>query len=166
MSNFLIKLTPVDKFFFGGDMAFYVEGDESHNDNYGTYFVESSMFPQQTSLLGMLRFLLLRGDPSLFDGSRIIPGKEDEVVKLIGASSFQVRNQGRDTSVFGKIRNIHRCFVLCTGADGSEHPLDFLGFDHEFGGRTLSESRRNILRRQAAVRTDAVRRCSLSPGKM
>ena len=131
MSNFLITLTPVDKFFFGGDMTFYVHGETGHNEKFGTYIIGSAMFPQQTSLLGMLRFLLLRSDKSLFDGENIISGKASQVADLIGASSFAVKNGGKDDSCFGKICRLHRCFVRCEEKDGTVRNLDFMGFDHD-----------------------------------
>lgn len=133
MSNYLITLTPVDKFFFGGDMTFNVHGDAKHNEKFGTYIIQSAMFPQQTSLLGMLRFLLLRSDKSLFDGQSIIPGTSADVADLIGPTSFAVKNGGKDDSCFGKIQKLHRCFVRCKDSD-SVHNLDFLGFDHDVCG--------------------------------
>lgn len=134
MSNYLITLTPVDKFFFGGDMTFNVHGDADHNEKFGTYIIRSAMFPQQTSLLGMLRFLLLRSDKSLFDGQSIIPGTSAKVTDLIGPSSFAVKNGGKDDSCFGKILKLHRCFVRCNDSQGLVHNLDFLGFDHDVYG--------------------------------
>ena len=133
MSNYLITLTPVDKFFFGGDMTFNVHGDADHNEKFGTYIIRSAMFPQQTSLLGMLRFLLLRSDKSLFDGQSIIPGTSAKVTDLIGPSSFTVKAGGKNDSCFGKILKLHRCFVRCKDSD-SVHNLDFLGFDHDVCG--------------------------------
>lgn len=137
MNNFLVTLTPVDKFYFGGDMTFEVKGADGHNQMYASYIIESSMFPQQTSLLGMLRFLLLRNNPELFDGTRIIKGKEDVVADLIGPASFKVINNGKDKCQFGQIEEIHRCFVRCVEHQKNQdvvHDLDFLGFDHEFSG--------------------------------
>lgn len=136
MSNYLITLTPVDKFFFGGDMTFNVHGDTAHNEKFGTYIIASAMFPQQTSLLGMLRFLLLSSDKSLFDGQSIIPGKSAQVTGLIGPSSFAVKNGGMDDSCFGKIQKLHRCFVRCKDSKGSVHNLDFLGFDDDVCGES------------------------------
>lgn len=89
------------------------------------------MFPQQTSLLGMLRFLLLRSDKSLFDGQSIIPEMSANVTALIGPSSFTVKAGGKNDSCFGKILKLHRCFVRCEKKDGVVHNLDFLGFDHD-----------------------------------
>lgn len=104
MSKYQITLTPVDRFFFGGEMTFKVEGKESFNERYSSYIIRSSMFPQQTSLLGMLRFLILRnaGDEFFKDG-RI--QDKDKAKKLIGAQSFSVNNN-HDKNDFKKIKGI------------------------------------------------------------
>ena len=140
MSKFLITLTPIDRFFFGGDMTFNVEGDEKHNEDYSSYIIKSSLFPQQTSLLGMLRFLLLRNEPELFDGSCIISNKVKEVESLIGPSSFSMKDSGKSVNDFGKIKSIHRCFVRCTDKDGKIHDLEWQGFDTAFKGNTVTDT--------------------------
>ena len=62
--TYLVTLKPIDKFFFGGDMTFAIpEGNKERkeaNRSFSSYIIRSMPFPQQTSLLGMLRFLLLR----------------------------------------------------------------------------------------------------------
>lgn len=59
MSNettYLIKLRPRGRFFFGGDRAFTATGE-------AVYSAESLYFPQQTALLGMLRYAMIRQNP-------------------------------------------------------------------------------------------------------
>lgn len=77
--KYKITLTPVDKFFFGGDMTFQVGTNEkdSFNEQFSSYIIRSAMFPQQTSLLGMLRFLILRnsGEEIFKDGRITDTGK-------------------------------------------------------------------------------------------
>lgn len=93
------------KFFFGGDMTFTVNGLET---DYTSYIIRSNKFPQQTSLLGMLRFLILRNDPKVFDGSsQNITDREGAKV-LIGAKSFELSGSKGD---FGVIKNISPCYV-------------------------------------------------------
>ena len=53
MTTKLIKLTPLGEFFFGGDVTF-------GKANKRSYYVQSRRFPQQTTLLGMLRYELLK----------------------------------------------------------------------------------------------------------
>ena len=124
MSRYLVKLKPIDKFFFGGDMTFAIPagGDERKkaNERFSSYIITSGRFPQQTSLLGMLRFLLLRNSAFFKDG-KILEGKENEVEELIGKRSFMVQE---GTGDFGQIKALSACFLM----NGQEHyylaPLD------------------------------------------
>lgn len=117
MSKYLVTLKPVDKFFFGGDMTFEVAGKGEHNKKFKSYIIESAMFPQQTSLLGMMRFLLLRKS-SYFENGRITD--KDGAARLIGEHSFEVN----DTDRFGKIMSLSGCFIRDRkkGADYSFAP--------------------------------------------
>lgn len=106
MSNrYLISLKPVGKFFFGGDMSFTVNGEKSE---YSSYIIKSNKFPQQTSLLGMLRFLILRNDSSVFDTSTQSITDRVAAEKLIGKSSFDPSGSG---SSYGVINGISECFL-------------------------------------------------------
>ena len=111
MSKYQITLTPVDKFFFGGDMTFQVGTDENSefNSQYKSYIIQSSMFPQQTSLLGMLRFLILRnaGEDVFKDGKIVNKTKANEI---IGGRSFMV-NYNND---FKSIKNLHHVRIRKT----------------------------------------------------
>lgn len=128
MSKYRITLTPVDKFFFGGDMTFQVGVKEfpknwkeladekekarikeqvEENTRYSSYIIQSSMFPQQTSLLGMLRFLILRnaGDEIFKDGQIV---DKTTAKKLIGERSFMV-NQNNDFKTIKNLSHIRIC---------------------------------------------------------
>lgn len=123
MSKYRITLMPIDKFFFGGDMTFQVGNNEkdSFNQQYSSYIIQSSMFPQQTSLLGMLRFLILRNaDKSIFAANKIVDKKA--AAALIGGSSFKVNNDNEKNS-FGVIKGISRVGVLRDGKELVFAPL-------------------------------------------
>ena len=109
MTRYTISLTPVDKFFFGGDMTFPVGNDEKDefNSRFASYIIESARFPQQTSLLGMLRFLILKHSPFFEDG-HIKSDAKDEAAKLIGPAGFRV-NDGHQANSFGIISKITAC---------------------------------------------------------
>jgi len=96
MANYQIKLTPVDTFFFGGEK--HTEQDRKLETN---YFVESNLYPQQTTLLGLLRYYLLLKNPSVFQNNRITDKKE--AAKIIGSSSFDYNSPPKD---YGKISSI------------------------------------------------------------
>ncbi|WP_028668752.1 type III-B CRISPR module-associated Cmr3 family protein [Runella zeae] len=82
MSNettYLIQLRPRGRFFFGGDRAFTATGE-------AVYSAESLYFPQQTALLGMLRYAMIRQNQKAaigqgFDHS-VEPQDWGEILKL------------------------------------------------------------------------------------
>lgn len=128
MSKYLITLTPTGKFFFGGDMTFMIGDDEkdTYNEKYSSYYIKSSHFPQQTSLLGMLRFLILKNDAKAFDVSKNKIINPTEAKTLIGKEGFRVEGGNRN---YGKINTIGPCFIM----DGDEPVvLDCLGHEYDF----------------------------------
>lgn len=128
MSKYLITLTPTGKFFFGGDMTFMIGDNEKdlYNEKYSSYYIKSSHFPQQTSLLGMLRFLILKNDAKAFDVSKNKIIDETEADTLIGKEGFRTEGENRK---YGKISAIGPCFIM----DGNEPvELDCLGHKYDF----------------------------------
>lgn len=128
MSKYLITLTPTGKFFFGGDMTFMIGDDDKskYNERYSSYYIKSNHFPQQTSLLGMLRFLILRNDAKAFDFSKNKIIDADEAKKLIGEEGFSDEGENRE---YGKIIAVGPCFIM----DGNEPvDLDCLGHEYDF----------------------------------
>ena len=114
MNKYLVKLTPLGKYFFGGDMTFK-SGRKKDNDDekYGSYIIHSFKTPQQTSLLGMMRFLLLSNDGNAFDVENNRIKNKDKADTLIGEKSFCV-SEGHKANNFGKIGRIGPCFLYNT----------------------------------------------------
>lgn len=135
MSKYLVTLTPTGRFFFGGDTTFEIGNDmedasnkaasqtnsdekstveterKKHNEKFSSYIIHSSKFPQQTSLLGMLRFLLLAGkENTIFDRNSQKVVDKNEAKLLIGEKSFCVNSDHAQNS-FGKIQYISPCFL-------------------------------------------------------
>ena len=101
MSTYLIKLTPLDKFFFGQKKTF---GDDNAN-----YFVYSSHFPQQTTLLGLLRYQLLQiAGEEIFKDNKI--QDEHKAGELIGKQSFSPFV--KDKLQFGIIQSLSPVFII------------------------------------------------------
>lgn len=128
--NYLVKLTPTGKFFFGGDMRFGINGKE---EKFSSYIIESSKMPQQTSLLGMMRFLLLSKDETLFDVKENCIKEdvsEESLKNLIGVSGFSVsenknvNNENKDEYKFGKIKSLGPCCVYKDGKRYYPAPID------------------------------------------
>ena len=128
MSRYLITLTPTDKFFFGGEMKFSIGGQKDRN---ASYIIKSNYFPQQTALLGMLRFLILRTS-EYFSNGEIVEQMKENVKALIGEKSFSV-NEGHDKNDFGAIESITGCFIQMQKSEEKEWiKLEPAGYDTEF----------------------------------
>ena len=112
MSKYIVKLIPTGRFFFGGDMTFELSGQAKHNEKFSSYIIRSLKFPQQTSLLGMLRFLLLSNDQDVFESDKIKDTGKAEA--LIGKKSFTINEPNHEANKFGKIQSVGTC-CLCKG---------------------------------------------------
>jgi len=124
MSKYIVKLIPTGRFFFGGDMTFEVPGQAKHNEKFSSYIIRSLKFPQQTSLLGMLRFLILSNDEDAFNAATQKIDDKKKAEELIGKKSFTV-NEDHAVNEFGKIQRLGTCY-LCKGDEYfCQAPFDY-----------------------------------------
>jgi len=101
MSKIVLKITPVDYYFFG-----------SENINVTTreanYYLKSTPLPQQTTVLGAIRYaLLLNSDKSVFENNRIVD--KQKAKDLIGEKSFELNETIFD---FGSIKSLSPVFLI------------------------------------------------------
>jgi CRISPR-associated protein Cmr3 len=93
--NCLVKLIPTGKFYFGGEIGHKSRG---RAEALTSYIVRSQIFPQQTTLLGALRYALWQ-----------ISGKDLKDAP-IGDTSFDLDNPS-ETKNFGCIKSISELYV-------------------------------------------------------
>ncbi|MBK8486087.1 MAG: hypothetical protein IPL31_17515 [Saprospiraceae bacterium] len=101
MSKYLVNLYPHQNFFFN---------DESLRElgNKSNYFKKSMRFPQQTTLLGLMRKTLLISEGIIGPYNHFIPPiKMSEANKLIGNSSFMATPK----QTFGVIEKLEPAFL-------------------------------------------------------
>jgi len=113
----LIRLKPLNPFFFGTNKTF---SDETLHD------VTSSYFPQQTHLLGMLRFFLLQsgGHVKLRRRGRWVKNSDfKKAFDLVGG--FDKNNSKQQEEKFGIIQSISPVFIIST-KDGSIEDFHFV----------------------------------------
>lgn len=120
--KYLVKLFPLDNFFFGGEHTF---GEGKKVD----YFAKSNLYPQQSALLGMLRYQILKKMNLLGPDT-----DQTRVKNCIGPESFKLYNGNRlqcdrpDFS-FGRIKALSPLFLLDTKPEKEElyfpMPLDY-----------------------------------------
>ena len=104
--KYLITLTPLSPFFFGGDKTFGKLGDENSN-----YLVKSRLFPQQTALLGMIRKEMLIQAGFLTKrvrGEWIDSHLKPKAKKLVGDTKF-LFNQEQS---FGALKSLGAVFLM------------------------------------------------------
>ena len=120
MSKYLVKLLPLGKFFFGGDMTFKVNDKETA---FSSYIIHSFMMPQQTSILGMMRFLILSNNTDAFDCKENCIKNKKIANELIGCQGFNMNPPDCSTLDYQSIKNIGPCLLLET----LKHKLFFRG---------------------------------------
>lgn len=123
MALYLLGLKPLGSFFFGGEVTF---GD-GENIN---YLVKSNFFPQQTTVLGMLRkeLLIQKGYLQITNKREILKADKTEVEALIGPESFDITKADQDFGVINKISP-----VLLYKADSSWKKSFFSVAPKDFG---------------------------------
>ncbi len=93
--NYLVKLIPTGKFFFGGEIGYKGRG---RVQELTSYIVRSQIFPQQTTLLGALRYALWKLSEKPLNETPI------------GDTSFHLDNPNKITN-FGCIKNLSELYV-------------------------------------------------------
>lgn len=129
MSKYLVKLKPVEAFFFGGErvFSFYEEGTELKNN-----IIKSREFPQQTSILGMIRKEILVLNKCIKEKWNYNAKEKEENIKLIGEKSFNLIDENED---FGIINSISPVFII-EETKGSDKFLVKIPKDHNISNNS------------------------------
>lgn len=109
-NKYLARLTPVGKYYFGSENTFNAE-DKASGLPGTNYLVRSRQYPQQTTLLGMMRYALLQQYGLL--------GKpKTDWFEVIGPNSFRGIERDDDnklTQTWGLIESISPLFIMHNG---------------------------------------------------
>jgi len=132
--RYFVKLKPLTPFFFGSEKTF---GD-GQNQN---YFAKSNPFPQQTTVLGMLRKeLLIQAQLFNEDGSSYSTEDKGKVEERIGRT-FRINGQNN----FGKIEKLSPVFIECDNEFYVKMPLDMdMTFTEQKGCAFLDKTKKHI----------------------
>ena len=138
MSRYKVTLTPLDWFFFGGEHTF-------DNGVTQSFIARSLRFPQQTTLLGMVRYQLLKQNNLLLNGNE---EKDKSIASdmeaLIGKDSFDI--EANDTQSFGKIKSISSAYIQMGGHQLVPMPLTYgLNISFDKGEVWLSGIKKEII---------------------
>ncbi|WP_026022403.1 type III-B CRISPR module-associated Cmr3 family protein [Clostridium senegalense] len=123
MSRYLVKLKPIDSFFFGGEKVFdFYDGKKPLKNN----IVKSREFPQQTSILGMIRKEILVLNSCIKEKWDYSKEQQKENDRLIGERSFNIADENQD---FGIINSVSPVFII-EETKGSDKFLIKIPKDH------------------------------------
>lgn len=101
--KYVIRLKPLSPFFFGGETTF---GDNVTQN----YFVRSELLPQQATLLGLMRYVVLKINNRLVTpGENPSPEDINARIALIGKESFSISSG--IVQDFGVIKSLSPVFV-------------------------------------------------------
>lgn len=141
MAHYLIELKPISSFFFGTE-------DPKSDDEKVNYFQRSAYFPQQTALLGMIRFQLLKQFRLLTIKNKI--KDTDMASRLIGEKSFHVSSE---LPSFGVIDSLSPLMLL---KDDNKEEAYYL-FDKSYVRYSDDEKRVKLkleMNNQASLRSE------------
>lgn len=111
MSEYLVKLKPMDSYFFGSERTFEIV-EEGQDETLRNNIVKSTKFPQQTSILGMLRKQILI-EKNLLREDWDYSSSKAEMIKAIGNYGFSIDNNND----FGLLKRISPVFVAEENGD-------------------------------------------------
>lgn len=123
--KYLITLKPLIPFFFGGENTFGEGG------NHQNYFIHSQDMPQVSTIIGMLRYVLLKKDGKLIQKGEDFNLNKKDRDDLIGTKAFSIKDA---PAIYGKIKSISPVFVKTGEKYLMPCPVDY-GYDV-----TLSDS--------------------------
>ncbi|MEM4260568.1 MAG: type III-B CRISPR module-associated Cmr3 family protein [Candidatus Woesearchaeota archaeon] len=120
----MITLKPLDTFFFGQENKYRKKITDKGYSTEDEYFQKSSYFPQQTTILGMLRYYIL-----LINGQIPITDKH-KAIDLIGYKSFHLTTNDIG---YGKIKSISPVFISdLNNSQYYPNPKDYLNGKDNF----------------------------------
>lgn|GEM_PF-4208983 len=134
MTEYLIELTPCDMFFFGTENRYRPKNSKADNLPFvADYFQRSMRFPQQTTILGTLRYLVLQ------ENGQIPITDEAKAKRLIGPNGFRV-NEGTAQN-YGAIQSLGPVFLRKDDKLYMPAPLHLFKNDngHQFGEPKIVE---------------------------
>lgn len=106
MKNYLIKITPLEPYTFGGERGFTYNGV----DDNGTYYMGSKEIPEQTTILGTLRYLLLKSEGVLKSPPNYSNYEKTKNARICGGDTFQFESDKEQS--LGFIEEVSPLFIM------------------------------------------------------
>mgnify|MGYP000922095570 CR=1 FL=1 len=110
MTDYLVTFRPLGDYSFGSDRRFSFVGKNNYSeDEYAPYFIRTNRVPEQSTVFGMIRYLILVSNGiQLNQDFRYNEEIRKEINALIGEKSFSLNGGVQD---FGKLEKISPIFL-------------------------------------------------------
>lgn len=112
MSTYFVRMTPLEPFTFGGEKGFAFEengaGDGRSAVN-SSYYQDSKEIPEQTTIIGMLRYIILQNEGIAKKFSEYTREDRERSAQMIGAKSFSFESETFD---MGKLKSVSPVFIV------------------------------------------------------
>ena len=105
--RYLIKITPLEPYTFGDDRGFKYKDEKGTGKE--SYLMRSRELPEQTAILGILRYIILRQEGVLRTDFRYTRDERERIKEYIGGRSFSFMD--KDELDFGLIKCISPVFI-------------------------------------------------------
>lgn len=107
---YLVNITPLKAYMFGTDQKFIYPGEKLTGKE--SYYIKSNEVPEQTTILGLLRFLILKQKGILRSDFQYTKEERARMAGCIGAGSFSF--DAKKEQDFGCIQEISPVFLMDT----------------------------------------------------
>lgn len=111
MTDYLVTFRPLGDYSFGSDRRFSFVGKNNYSkDEYAPYFIRTNSVPEQSTVFGMIRYLILVSNGiRLKQDFQYDDDTRDNMKDLIGEKSFSLNGSVQH---FGKLEKISPIFLL------------------------------------------------------
>ena len=106
MRQYLVKMRPLEPYTFGKEQGFKFKNVKIEQT---TYFIKSNDIPEQTTVLGMLRYFLLKGKGILKKDFCYTDAEKKAMDACIGKESFCFGEKKQD---FGVLKSVSPVFLI------------------------------------------------------
>lgn len=148
MTDYLVTFKPLGDYSFGSDRRFSFVGKNNYSkDEYAPYFIRTNPVPEQSTVFGMIRYLILVSNGiQLKQDFQYDDDTRDNMKELIGEKSFSLNGSVQH---FGKLEKISPIFLL----KNSEEIVIPNPFNNKQGKEEIDQFAPMILEKEIKVST-------------
>lgn len=112
MSMYFVRMTPLEPFTFGGEKGFAFESGsdkDARNVVNSSYYQTSKEIPEQTTIIGMIRYIILKNAGLTKRFSEYTREDKERIAQMIGTKSFSFESEKFD---MGKLKSVSPVFIV------------------------------------------------------